>query len=230
MHATPRYEYELFSGTVVSAASESLVTEQSWAMAAARRVGLLRRPAAGASHTVTVQTPAGQQRTFRFGTATADVPAKVGDRASFVCAPQEARFSQRRLLSAAQPGTKPGEALSVSNHTTRGSTPLLRPPAPGAGGVPAWALPLAVVLAGSDAASSLIDPALPYLIAGAAAAAAASGVAGATVLLPRLKQLPAAALEVQASRQKLLGQHSALEGRIRELVEGASEDVMVLAR
>lgn len=34
----------------------------------------------------------------------------------------------------------------------------------------------------------------------------------------------------QATRQKLLKQHAALEARIRELVDGAVEDVRMLAR
>lgn len=50
------------------------------------------------------------------------------------------------------------------------------------------------------------------------------------MLLPRLKQLPGRVVEVQATRQKLLGQHTALEARIRELVDGAVEDVRMLAR
>lgn len=44
----------------------------------------------------------------RLGTATADVPAKLGDRITVVCAPQRSFFAQRRLLSAAPHGTKPG--------------------------------------------------------------------------------------------------------------------------
>lgn len=47
----------------------------------------------------------------RLGTATADVPAKEGDRVTVVCAPQKPFFSQRRLLSAAPHGTKPGASL-----------------------------------------------------------------------------------------------------------------------
>ena len=57
----------------------------------------------------------------------------------------------------------------------------------------------------------------------------AAGVAANTVLLPRLKQLPERAVEVQAARQRLLQQHTALEGRIKELVDGAVEDVRMLA-
>lgn len=172
--AVTRYEYELYSGTVASCSSESLVTERSWLRAAVQRVGLVRRPATSAVHTLAVQTPAGKQRTFRVGTETADVPAKTGDRVTVVCAPETPVFSRRRLLSSAPPGTKPGEALSMTNHTTQTSTRLLRPPAPGGQDIPGWWLPVAVVLAGSDAASSLVDPALPYLLAGGLAAVIAT--------------------------------------------------------
>eukprot|EP00887_Chlorella_sp_A99_P006770 scaffold3.g6770.t1 len=212
-----RYEYELFSGTVTSASSESLVNEQNWLLAAARRVGIVRQPPTGAVHTLVVQTPSGLQRTFRFATATADVPAKVGDRVTVVSTPQRPVLSQWRLLSATQPGTKPGEALSLSNHSTRLHVPLLRPPAAGSGGLPSWALPATVLLVGSDAASGLIDPVLPYLVAGAAATTIAAGVAANSLVLPRLRQLPARS-------------HVALESRVIELVEGAEEDVRILAR
>jgi hypothetical protein len=63
----------------------------------------------------------------------------------------------------------------MTNHTTQTSTRLLRPPAPGGQGIPGWWLPVAVVLAGSDAASSLLDPTLPYLLAGGLAAVVATG-------------------------------------------------------
>ena len=39
--------------------------DQNWLLAAARRVGLLRKAALGAVHTLLVETPGGQQRTFR---------------------------------------------------------------------------------------------------------------------------------------------------------------------
>ena len=45
------------------------MTEQSWALAAVRRLGLLRRLPTGAVHTLVVQMPAGQQRTFRWAPA-----------------------------------------------------------------------------------------------------------------------------------------------------------------
>lgn len=105
----------------------------------------------------------------------------------------------------------------MSNHSTRSEAPVLRaPPAgsTGAGGLPSWALPAAVVLTAGDAASSLIDPALPLLAAGAVVGTVAAGVAGNSLLLPRLRQLPARSLEVQATRQKLLAQVGGWRGRV----------------
>ena len=49
----------------------------------------------------------------RLGTATADVPAKVGDRVTVVCSPQQRLLSQRRLLSAAPSGTTPGGCIRL---------------------------------------------------------------------------------------------------------------------
>jgi hypothetical protein len=230
--AATRYEYELFSGEVREAAAESLGGSESWARRAARRAGLVRAARAAAEHALVVETPAGAQRSFRFGTATADVPAKVGDRVTVVCAPVAPKLSAGRLLSASPPGAAPGEALSLTNHSQRGATPLLPPPAPGgaAGGAPSWALPVALLLAASDAASALVDPALPYLATGALLAAGAAAVAGSTVLVPRLKQLPERAVEAAAGRQRLLAQHAALEARAGALAAEAGEDCRALAR
>lgn len=75
------------------------------------------------------------------------------------------------------PTLLPGEALSVSNHTARSDVACLRAPPPGGstGGLPSWALPAAVVLTAGDAASSLIDPAMPFIAAGALVATVATG-------------------------------------------------------
>ena len=210
--------------------AESLASEQNPLAAVARRIGLLRRPPTGAVHTLVVQTPTGQQRSFRFATSTADVPAKLGDRVTMVCCPQQPQLSARRLLAATPPGAKPGEVLSLSNHTSSSHVALLRPPAPGSGGVPSWVLPAAVLLAGSDAASALIDPALPLLLAGATVGTAAVGLATNGLLLPRLRQLPERSVTVQAQRQRLLAQHVALEARVAELATSAADDVRALAR
>lgn len=238
-----RYEYELFSGNVVNVSSESLVAESSGLVpdligglikgnSFLQRWGVLWRPSAGAVHTIVVQTPAGQQRTFRFGTNTADVSARQNDRITVVCAPQTPVNKQIfGLLSSAPPETKPGEPLSLTNHTLEMSTQLARPPAAGMpGGIPNWVIPAAAALVAADAASSLVNPIFPYLVAGAVVSTAATAVAAQKVALPRLKQLPLSKVEIQATRQKLLGQHTVLERRVVELVRECEDDVRVLAR
>eukprot|EP00884_Botryococcus_braunii_P011594 jgi/Botrbrau1/20435/Bobra.145_2s0002.3 len=229
--ASTRYEYEIFSGSVVSVASEALVASQSLLLNLARSIGLWKKPALGALHQMVVRSPDGQARTFRFATETADVPAQEGERVSVVCAPEaQSVGSQRRgLFSSAPPFTKPGQPLSIANHGLAKQTSVQPPPNNNAA-VPSWLFPAAVILAGSDVASGLIDPALPLLIAGAAATTVVSGVVGTTVVIPRLKQLPAPSLEVEGTRQLLLAQHRMLVERCNELIGDASNDVRMLAR
>ncbi|KIZ05021.1 hypothetical protein MNEG_2935 [Monoraphidium neglectum] len=227
-----RYEFELFSGTVTSCSSEAQQPASNWALAAARAVGLWKAPPIAAVHTWVVRAPDGASRTFRAATATADVPAQVGERVTVVSAPERGRSKQRRLLlSTAAPGMRPGEPMSVVNHKTSAVQRLGRPLAAGAtGGLPSWVLPAAVVLAGSDAASALLDPALPALIAAGAAAAAGSAVASSSLLLPRLKQLPTNAVKIEGMRQALLAQHAALSRKVEAALGEASEDARALAR
>lgn len=67
----------MFSGSVTEAASQALVGGQSALLAAARALGAWRAPAAAAVHELVVRAPGGQSRTFRFGTASADLPAQA---------------------------------------------------------------------------------------------------------------------------------------------------------
>jgi hypothetical protein len=230
--AESRYEFELFSGSVTSCSSEAQQPAANWAVAAARAVGLWRSPPVAAVHTWVVRAPDGASRTYRAATATADVPAAVGERVTVVSAPERGRSKQRRLLlTTSAPGVRPGEPMSCVNHKTGAALPLGRPPRPGdAAGVPGWVLPAVVLLAGSDMASGMLNPALPTLIAGAAAAAATSAVAGQALLLPRLKQLPSGAVKVEGFRQALLAQHAGLGKKVGAVLGEASEDARALAR
>ena len=97
-------------------------------------------------------------------------------------------------------------------------------------GLPSWVLPVAVVLAGGDAASSFIDPALPALIALGSAGAVASALTASTVLVPRLKQLSDKDVSVEYSRQQLLGQYALLSDKADQVVSESNEDIRVLAR
>lgn len=70
--ATTRYEFETFSGTVVETKSEAL----NAGMNLIQRF-ILRQPVCQAVHELVVRAPDGTGRTFRLGTASADVPAQV---------------------------------------------------------------------------------------------------------------------------------------------------------
>lgn len=144
------YEFELFSGTVVSCSSEALQPANNPIIAAARAVGLWKRPAVGAVHELVVQAPDGTSRTFRAGTATADVPAQVGERITVVCAPNQGKNKQRRLLlTTSPPNTRPGQPMAVTNHRTGAALPLLQPPVSSSqASAPSWVIPATILLAG----------------------------------------------------------------------------------
>lgn len=216
-----RYEFELFSGTVTSCSSEALQPASNPLLVAARAVGLLRKPPVAAVHELVVTAPNGNSRTFRVGTGSADVPAQQGQRITVVCSPGSGANKLRRLmLSTSPPGTQPGEALLICNHTTSTELQLLRPPRPGTQtGIPGWVLPTTVLLAGGDAASGLMDPALPLLITGSVVLAVGSAVASNTLLVPSLKKLPANAVKLESIRQQLLGQHAKLDSKVKATMQ-----------
>jgi len=235
--AFSRYEYEVFSGRVVTIKSEALQISAGILFALLRGIGILKKPPPAAVHEFVVQAPDGTSRTFRVATPTADVPAQKDERITMVCAPgpgsakSSKRKRQQGLLDSSPPDTKPGEALTATNHKTGVVTQLLRPPLSGTQtALPGWVLPAIVVLAGGDAASTLIDPALPALIAGSVVTVVGSGVAGNQLLLPRLKQLPEKALGVEYVRQRLLGQYAQLASKVASVTGESNEDVRVLAR
>lgn len=216
-----RYEFELFSGTVTSCRSEALQPAGNPLLAAARAVGLWRRQPVAAVHELVVQAPDGTSRTFRVGTATADVPAQLTERVTVVCAPNKGRNKVKRfMLSTSPPGAQPGQAMLISNHNTGVELQVLQPPLPGSQtSVPSWLLPAAVLLAGGDAASSLVDPALPLLIASGVAVTVGSAIASNTLLVPRLKQLPTNAVTLESIRQQLLTQHTSLDNKVKATMQ-----------
>ncbi|GIL63825.1 hypothetical protein Vafri_17820 [Volvox africanus] len=225
-----RYEYEVFSGTAISCSSTALVPSGNLLFSLGRAVGLIKKPPVAAIHEFVLQAPDSTSRTFRVGTETAAVPAQSGERVTVVSAPMR-NVRKGGLFNASPPGAKPGEALTATNHKTGAVLPLLRPPVSAEqAGVPGWVLPLAVALAGGDAASSLLDPALPLLLAAGAASLAGSAALGSSVLVPRLKQLPDVKVRVEFVRQQLLGQYNALASRAATALNESAEDVRFLAR
>ncbi|CAG9465420.1 unnamed protein product [Pedinophyceae sp. YPF-701] len=225
-----RYEYELFTGDVVSVSSEALVSQQSVLLTAARSLGLWSKAPVGAVHEVVVRTPDGAARTFRFGTATADVPCQEGDRVTFTCAAGSSGKNGRFLLSTRPPGWKPGEPMECTNHATNAVTVLSRPPDSQNTGLPGWVMPAAVVLAGSDAATYFLDPALPAITAGAIGALGASAALTNAYIVPEWKRLPEASLAGESVRQTLLEQHDQLSSKVESLTKTAIGDVRQLGR
>eukprot|EP00798_Chlamydomonas_sp_ICE-L_P014435 gene14435-20442_t len=227
--AFSKYEYELFSGLVTTCSSEASAPSSSMLFSFASKVGLdwlVGGAPVGAVHSLTLQSPDGQSRTFRVATSDGNVPGQKGDRLTMVCAPfKNSAKGQRGLLSASPPDTKPGQAMTSTNHKTGAVIPLLPPPAPGSqAGIPNWVLPAVVLFAGGDAASSLLDPSLPLMIAGGMAFSVGSAVTGARVLVPKLKQLPDKAVSLEYSRQNKLAT------RVDNVVTESEEDVRVLAQ
>jgi len=251
--AFSKYEYEVFTGTVVSTKSEALQNNSNLLYTALRMVGLMRRPAPAAVHEFVVQAPDGNSRTFRVATPTADVPAQQGERVTFVCSPgpnrgsssssssgsgsnkgavQPRRKAKQGLLPPNPPGRKPGEALTATNHRTNTVMELLPPPVSSTqqGVLPGWVLPAAVLLSGGDAASSLIDPSMPLMLAAGAGGLLGSAVLGNSLVLPRLRQLPDQALASEYMRQTLLGQYAQLGTKVEAVLGECGEDIRVLAR
>ncbi len=227
-----KYEYEIFFGRVVKSDSESLVASLSWLKQVGSKLGKI---STAALHTLTVESPTGQQRAFKFGTYLASAPAKVGDRVSVVCAPEQGKSLRRDIrykgiLSPSPPGKRPGEALSITNHTIGESVLLNRPPELDNGFINGSLFTAFVVLASADAASSLLDPSFPFLIAGAVGSSTLIGSIGAKVVLPNLKKLPEASLGIQETRQRLLQEHVRLTANVKQLLQETSSDIRTLAR
>lgn len=229
-----KYEYEIFSGKVVKSESESLVASLSWLKQIGSKLGQI--PTA-AMHTFTIESPGGQQRTFTFGTSVASAPAKVNDIVSVVCAPEQGKSLRQDIrysgiLSPTPPGKRPGEALSITNHTIGNNVLLNRPSTldSNSGPVNGWLLTSFFLLAGADAASSLLDPTFPFLIAAAVGSSTLIGSIGVNIVLPNLKKLPEASLGIQETRQRLLQEHVRLMANIKQLIDETSSDIRTLAR
>jgi hypothetical protein len=236
------YDFEVFSGEVVSASSTAVTTGESVLARAARLVGI--SPPAAAVHDLSVASPAGQQRAFRVGTAGPDVPARLGHRISVATAApwgqsggMQPRGRDRlvsRILPPIPPRSRPSQALEVSNHDTGAVIPVVVPPpaagvatGPTIGGL--WPTLLALAAVG-DGASGLVDPALPGLLLAGAAVASASVAAVDALVLPQVARLPSTSLVLESIRQGLLAQHAALSGQASEQAAGAGEDVRTLGR
>ena len=133
-------------------------------------------------------------RTYRFATASADVPAQPGERITVASAAPEnsARGVGPFKVSARVPEWRPSEPMLITNHFTGSIYPLLHaPPKSGSGAELDTRIlgPAIFILASSDAATALIDPSLPRTLAVTAVAAAVFGTAANNWILPILNQV-----------------------------------------
>ncbi|OAY66760.1 hypothetical protein ACMD2_25549 [Ananas comosus] len=136
-------------------------------------------------------------------------------------------------LSAKSPGFRPGEPMSLTNHTNGQISQLLRAPVENNGSFltsPYFLFPSIALLASGDAASAFIDPSLPRLISVTLVASAALGTALNQVILPEFCKLPQKAVDVVALKQQLLSQYDLLQTRIKDLKQAAEKEVWMLAR
>eukprot|EP00850_Spirogloea_muscicola_P016257 SM000131S26687 [mRNA] locus=s131:44222:46862:+ [translate_table: standard] len=217
-------EYELLSGDVVTSTSEPISGDMSVLERGLRFLRSWGRAQPTVVHSLVVRAPNGVARAVRFATASPDVPAGEGERVTLACAaPKVARQGWK---STRTPGRRPGEPMALLCHATGEESVLLRPPARAGSGAAldsSMAVPLVLLLGAGDAATGLLDPALPRLLA---ISVASTALAGSAFNL----WLPERTAEAAAVRQQLLQQHDFLAGRLLSLTQEAADEVRMLAR
>lgn len=197
---------------------------------------LIKQSIPAAVHSIVVQTPSGVARTQRFATETVELPAQERERVTLAsAAPSNVVYREVGpfKFSAKAPNFYPGEPMCLTNHNDGRESLLLRAPAKEGNSSflkPSFLIPLVTVLAAGDAASGIIDPALPQILSIAAVGSLAFGAALNTLVLPQLNQLPQRSVDVIAIRQQLLSQYDVLQSRIKDLKEAAEKEVWMLAR
>ncbi|KAJ8649525.1 hypothetical protein MRB53_002548 [Persea americana] len=230
-----RYQYELFSGDIVSIESEEISMGISAWEKGLRFLQIMKQSIPAAVHSVVVRTPAGTARTHRFATKTVELPAQEGERVTIALAAPSNVYREVGpfKLSAKAPGYSPGEAMSLTNHTSGQESQLLRAPVNNGNSSllnPSFLFPALAVLATGNTVSGIIDPSLPRFISIAAVASVALGTTINSVILPQLSQLPQRMVDVVALKQQLLSQYDLLQNRIKDLSQAAEKEVWMLAR
>ncbi|XP_031497600.1 uncharacterized protein LOC116262400 [Nymphaea colorata] len=230
-----RYQYELFSGDIVSISSEAISTDIPAWEKGMRLLQILKSTIPAAVHSIVVCAPGGIARTQKFATKTAELPAQEGERVTVALSAPS--YSSRGIgpfrLIPGIPGYNPGEPLSLFNHKTGVESQLLRAPEKSRVSSlvdPPVLFPLLALLATGDAASGIIDPALPKIIAVAAAGSFLLGTTVNMVVLPQLRKLPQRTVDAVAIKQQLFSQYDTLQARINELTQAAEKEVWMLAR
>ncbi|XP_027082690.1 uncharacterized protein LOC113779655 [Coffea eugenioides] len=230
-----RYQYELVSGTICSIDSEEISVDVPAWKRGLRFLQIAKQNIPAAVHSVVMETPSGMARTHRFATETVDLPAQEGERVTIAAAAPTTVYREigPLKLSPKAPNFFPGEPMCLTNHTNGRESPLLRAPAKDKGTTlmnPSVLFPLLAVVASGDAASGIIDPNLPQLILVAAASSLALGATVNSLVFPQLSKLPQRLVDTIAIKQQLLSQYDVLQSRIKELKQGAENEVWMLAR
>ncbi|XP_010272520.1 PREDICTED: uncharacterized protein LOC104608279 isoform X4 [Nelumbo nucifera] len=230
-----RYKYELVSGDVVSIESEEISMDipawERWL----RFLQVMKQSIPAAVHSIVVQTPSRNARTYRFATKTVELPAQEGERItiSLAAPPNIYRDVGPLRLNPKVPGFNPGEPICLTNHTNGQESQLLRAPIKN-GSLsllsPSVLFPALVVLATGDAASGIINPSLPQFIFATAVASLAIGTTVNGLVLPQLSRLPERMVDAVAIKQQLLSQYDVLQARIKDLREATEKEVWMLAR
>ncbi|EYU23332.1 hypothetical protein MIMGU_mgv1a003293mg [Erythranthe guttata] len=230
-----RYQYELVSGNILSIESEEISMDVPAWKRGLQFLQIMKLNIPAAVHSIVVETPSGMARTHRFATETVDLPAQEGERVTVsVAAPLTVYRQVGPLkLSPRIPDFYPGEPMCLTNHRDGRESRLLRAPPKDAAKsmlIPSTLIPILAVCATGDAASGLIDPGLPQLIAVAVVSSLAVGVTFNRLVLPQLNKLPQRTVDITSIRQQLLSQYDVLQSRIKELKRAAENEVWMLAR
>eukprot|EP00899_Mesostigma_viride_P023798 jgi/Mesvir1/4602/Mv15827-RA.2 len=232
-----QYEYELVSGKVVSSTSEAINVDETLLQKLVKFI--TKKTGVKAVHNVKIQTPDGQARTFRFGTASSSVPALESERITLAASASDAAKGAQFGRAARLPGTSPSEPLVATNHSSGAVTRLMPPPpTPGSsGGFPSAVLqravvivPLAAAVLGTDALNAFIDPTIPRAVAAGTLVLVAAGVVGNTVVLPQMNKLLPGTVGRYVIRQALLEKHDQLEARLKDLTDAIAEEIRMVAR
>ncbi|CAA6672987.1 unnamed protein product [Spirodela intermedia] len=228
-----RYQYELVSGNIVSIASEELSIKFSPWQKGLRVLRLINEDVPAAIHSIVVRIPGGRARTHRFATKTVELPAQEGERVTITLASAANFFRGPLRFNPRPPQFSPGEPMCLTNHKNGRESLLLRAPTKDGNSFmlsPSFLFPAFALLASGDAASAFIDPTLPRLITVAAFASVAVGATLNRAILPQLNQLPKRMVDTIALKQQLLSQYDLVQNRIKGLIQGAEEEVWMLAR
>ena len=240
-----RYGYRLVTGAVSKIESESLDASEGPLEALSTSLSTLNITQGrwggelALRHAFVVTGSDGQDRAFDACTPSDEVPARVGDRVTVVCAvPDRAADGredtvQGRVLAARAPGRLPNEPMTLQNHTTGRRHGLLRPPTDFERfTTTALAASVLLVPLAGAAGSLLSDVKIDVAMLGESAAALAAGAAaGNLVVRPRLRQIGnESEMDFVAANQSLLKQYTELQDTIRSLERAGEEEVKSIAR